>query len=295
MPRKKTNGKKNTKASSLKPKASTPKVSKLDLANIEKAEKDKALELALVPYTENLPYQRDRIVAECKFLNNRMGEAGFELGNRLILLREKEPQKDWLNLCEKDIGIGRSWAYTLMELARRFAEVPRIRESLGSVRRLMALNVSESELREAEKSGMLRGAPVDEIDRMTFDEIKKLARKQDKRIGDAKKQVDDLRKKNVDLERMVDEMQEGGVDDVAMNRFINESEKKLQGMLAMIESHNDVNVPKLNLMTRKRFVGFVATLRDQVDALCSEVYAAQGIHAADLVKDGVYEPPTNQA
>jgi len=50
------------------------------------AEREKALK----PYADNLPYNRDRVIEETKFLMRHEVIAKYEIGKRLILLREQE-------------------------------------------------------------------------------------------------------------------------------------------------------------------------------------------------------------
>jgi|GEM_PF-6656764 len=240
----------------------------IDADNAAQREADREREVALAPFTESLPYKRDRLVGECKLLKEQMALTGFELGKRLVAIRENEPHGDWCGIVEDEIGISQSWAWRLMTVAQRFATAPKLRDGIKSVHKLLAINVSDREIAEAEKTGTVLGREIDEIDRMTEKEVRSLARSHNKRFDDAKKQVDDLRAKNADLESQVEELKAGPRTDDEINKLVNKTQKDITGLFARLEITDLSNVSPL---TRRRFVELVNGIFGQADALAEEI------------------------
>lgn len=154
----------------------------VDLYEVKQAE-EMAPKTALIPFTDNLPYDRERIIQEAKFCLEVEVKARFEVGKRLLLLRENEDVRTFGQLLEEHLpGLSRQRAYEYILFAKRAAHLPQFRtwaSGRNNWSKALALmeTVSEEELREFEEGSVL-GTPVDEIDRMSVRELKARLRKQ---------------------------------------------------------------------------------------------------------------------
>lgn len=266
----------------------------IDADNEAKLAEQKETEAALKPYQEFLPEHVDEEVY-ASFVNTRNRQIAtniFESGCAILVMREhlRQTGGDFEHWVENYLECSRQWAYRQMEVARRFAHLPKIRNAIKSPSKLLAIDIPDKDLQEIERTEKIADKPIDELDTMTVNEIKELRDKYQRRHTETKQQVEELRREKADLEQQIHDWQEGGSDDQRVNEWINDLEKKMQAVIAIIENIND-QVGACNLYTRKRFVGFVATTFDQVEELNTRVYADQGIHAGALVKDGFYRPP----
>lgn len=148
------------------------------------------MEAALAPYSDNLPYNRDRVVSETRFLMEQTARGIFEVGKRLILLKANEGHGGFMAACE-DIGIEPRTARNFMAAANKFAGKTETVSVLGRAKMYALLDVDDEELAEFETTGNLFGAARDEIDAMSARELKALVRKHKATIDKGRQQLGD--------------------------------------------------------------------------------------------------------
>jgi len=226
MPRKKNdNGNGNGNGKKQKPEPIEAQL--IDKDNEVRRIEEETAERALMPFTDNLPYDCTRIKNELKFLTTIHAVSGFEIGKRLVAICENEPHKDFQYILD-ELNLSRRTALRYMEAARRFINAPKLRKGIKSINKLLALDISDKEIEEAERTGKVLGRPVEQIDRMTIAEIREENKKLKKRNEEAKEQVEQLRKEKAELEQRINDWQEGGSDDQRVNEWINDLEKKMR-------------------------------------------------------------------
>jgi hypothetical protein len=132
---------------------------------------------ALVPYSDGLPYDHDRIINEIRFYMTATAQGMIEMGKRFILLKEHEGHGRFIT-CLDDLGVGRFTAWRYMTAARKLANVSRVQHlkifSLqeGAGKLYALLDIPDEELAEFEETGTLRGLTMDEIDALPVKEVR---------------------------------------------------------------------------------------------------------------------------
>lgn len=190
------------------------------------------MKAALAPYSDNLPYDRDRVVSELRFCMNQAAQGIVEAGKRLVLLKAHEGHGGFMKACE-ELGITRSSAGRFMRAAEKVAKLP----TLGNLNRsklYALLDVPDDELKEFEETGMLFGADRDEIDAWGVRELKDHIRKQRKQIEKGTAQLEDKDAKIKALE-----------DKLRPKVFTDADE---EAMAAMREAHREFGISMFSAM-----------------------------------------------
>ncbi|WP_020613241.1 DUF3102 domain-containing protein [Sediminispirochaeta bajacaliforniensis] len=135
-------------------------------------------------YGDNLPYDAGRIVGEVKFYLHQGVMAMLQAGRRLIQLKEHESHGNFMKYVEENIGISHSVAKSMMRAARKFIgdngepnPKGRLVAHLDSVTKVYELAMMDDEDLEAlEEGGTLAGKSLDDIQRMSPTELRKILR-----------------------------------------------------------------------------------------------------------------------
>jgi len=134
-------------------------------------------------YSDGQPYDKVRVIGETKFYLTETATSIFEAGRRMIWIKEKEPHGEFEKIVNEDLGLSRKTAWRMMAIARKLANVSRVRhlsiQSLkAGVGKLYAmLDVPDEDLKLFEESGSLLGKTTDEIDNMSVKDLRDLVRK----------------------------------------------------------------------------------------------------------------------
>lgn len=177
----------------------------------QQAEQDKALAI----YSDNLPYDRNRIIEETKFFLKHEVVAKYEAGKRLILLREQEGVQTFAQILGKNFpGLSRRHAYNYISFAQKITQLPKIRdfaEGEGNFSKCLALleSLDEDELAALEAGEPIAGKTLDEIDKMTVRELKKALRKEKEKNQPLTEQVAALDKEKRDMAEELSEVKQG--------------------------------------------------------------------------------------
>ena len=127
-------------------------------------------------YGDNIPYQRDRIVSEVKFLINQTAEGMLEMGKRLILLKEHEPYDKFINIVETEFNLSKSTAYQMMQASIKFLGLKdsnfRALGNLGKAKLFDLVGQTDAALEALAEGGTVAGLTLDEMDKMTTRELK---------------------------------------------------------------------------------------------------------------------------
>jgi hypothetical protein len=137
----------------------------------------------LAPFSDGMPYNRERVIQEAKFCLQVEIAARFEVGRRLLLLKENEDVRTFGQILEDHFsGMRRQRAYEYLIFARKAADLPRFRawaEGKDNWSKALALleEASEADLAEFEAEQSLLGLPKDKLDRLSVRELKDYIRK----------------------------------------------------------------------------------------------------------------------
>ncbi len=128
-------------------------------------------------YSDNLPYDRQRLINECRFYLQRTADAMLETGKRLIVLKEHEPHGEFTEALEQ-IGLMPRTARQMIQAAAKFSRPnARALTHLGKTKLLELMTEGDDNLEALAEGGTLAGHTLDEIDRMTSRELKAALRK----------------------------------------------------------------------------------------------------------------------
>jgi len=171
-------------------------------ANAEKANEleQHSAEVAL-HYDDGLPYDRSRLLAECRFFMAKSGEAFCEAGKRLIVLKENEPHGEFLGLLGQ-LGIEKRLAQRAMQSAVKFlspavsakAAAPTLL-GLGQTKLIELLSETDEAIEQLADGGTVAGKTLDQIDAMTARELRAALRKTRDDVGAKDRLLEDKNKK----------------------------------------------------------------------------------------------------
>jgi hypothetical protein len=143
-------------------------------------------------YGDNLPYDAGRIVGEVKFYLHQGVMAMLQAGRRLIQLKEHESHGQFIQYVEENIGISIRVAQNMMRATRKFIDddgspKTKLVSHLDSVTKVYELAMMDDEDLEAlEEGGTLAGKSLDDIQRMSPTELRKILRaEREERRSDA--------------------------------------------------------------------------------------------------------------
>ena len=142
-----------------------------------------------------------------RFAVRQTMEGMFELGRALIIIKEHTPHGRFAEITEKEFGLHKREAQRLMNATLRFidpkmkAAQPKLMD-LGKSKLLELLVEDDDSLIELAEGGDINGHTLDDIDRMTRNELRAALREsretaeaKDKVIADKNKKVDELAEK----------------------------------------------------------------------------------------------------
>jgi hypothetical protein len=139
-------------------------------------------------YLGGTAYDRERVLGELRVYLNQTAQGIIETGKRLIAMKEAEKHGEWIILLEEKIGISRATAWRFMAIARKLDKCftvkhLAIKEAFhhdGAGKLYALLNVPDEELAEFDDTGLFRGATVEDINKMSVNQFRKLiAEKED--------------------------------------------------------------------------------------------------------------------
>lgn len=132
-------------------------------------------------YGAGLPYDRRRVVLEARSFVQLTGETLFELGKRLLLLKEHEPHGDFLEAIG-EIGVEHTFATRAMKAALKFspanASASQPLARLGQSKLIELLVLDDEQVEALQDGGTVAGLNLDKLDRMSTRELREALRKE---------------------------------------------------------------------------------------------------------------------
>jgi len=166
-------------------------------------------------YMNDLPEDLNELAIEAGIYYKRLAmdlaTDCWELGRRLIVLKEQAMHGEFMPLLEK-AGIPHSSAQRHMQIARALASVPHFKKL--PQQKLLELTSAPAEVIDGE-AGTVAGLTPDDVDGMTSAELKKTIRNLRKKMKNSEKQFYDQR-------RQLDHLKEGTGMSELVNRRMNQ-------------------------------------------------------------------------
>lgn len=156
-------------------------------------------------YGDGLPYDRDRLVNETRFLMAQSAEAMLEAGKRLIILKEHEPHGEFTEIVEERLGLGVRTVQMMMNASAKFMSPALVSKTktfslLGKSKLYELMMEPESDLEALAEGGSVKGMKLDEIDCMTARELRARLREQADKLEVKDRQLEAKDKKINDLD-----------------------------------------------------------------------------------------------
>lgn len=168
---------------------------------------DKSLSI----YSNNLSYDRDRIIEETNFLLKHKVITEFEIGKRLIVIRDQEGATTWSQIIEEHFpGLHIRQAQRYMLFSRKVDQLPKIKdfaEGAGNFRKCLELisSFDEADLAALDCGDSVSGVTLDDVDKMSFRELKENLRKEKYKNAQGCDQLIELEKENEKLSKAITE------------------------------------------------------------------------------------------
>ncbi len=154
-------------------------------------------------YGDGLPYNRDRLITECRFFMGAAAEAMFEAGRRLVQLKEAEPHGEFITIVE---GLGmtartaqRMMAATVKYMSPALAGKATTLSLLGKAKLFELVAEDDDDLAALAEGGTVAGLKLEDVDRMSVRELRAALRDaredseaKDKLIADKNEKIDAL-------------------------------------------------------------------------------------------------------
>lgn len=145
-------------------------------------------------YADGLPYNKERVENECMFYMRQSAQAMFEVGKRLILLKENEIHGEFTKSLER-IEIEQSLARRIMratiKLSNRDAKEI---QSLPPTKLYYLAMLDDEKLDELEEKGTVDGLRLNAVSRMSTRELRAELR----RVKEKREEEKDIHRKMID-------------------------------------------------------------------------------------------------
>lgn len=236
-----------------------------------------------------LSYDRERVVQEARFFMSNATESMLETGKRLIVLKENEPHGDFIEIVEERLGLGRRAAQRLMQAAIKFLDPkllskasPAALLALGKTKLLELITEDSDDLEALADGGTIAGLTIDDIDRMSREDLRKALREA-RAEADADKAL--LLKKNAKIDdqaRQMKRIKAQGPDEVLaglqkettvlMNDALGCLRGQLRAAFLALTQHHEVmsSVPGESGDSQLFMAGVIGQVQADVNALREE-------------------------
>lgn len=139
-------------------------------------------------YLGGVPYDEDRVIAEFNVYRDQTVKGILEMGKRLLAIKEYNGHGKWMNIVDERLGMSQATAWRFMAVASKLGKSFSVNNLAikgalhhdGAGKLYALLNVPDEELAEFDETGLFRGATVEDINKMSVSQFRKLiAEKED--------------------------------------------------------------------------------------------------------------------
>lgn len=262
-------------------------------------------------YLNGMPYDEERVVGEFKVYREQTVVGLIEMGKRLIAIKEYEGYGRWEKILEDKLDMSRATAWRFMAVAKKFASCFTVKQLAikgalhhdGAGKLYALLNVPDEELAEFDETGLFRGHTVDDINKMSVKDIRKLiAEKEDWKaktrqlelqlqgkydMADRNKKLEEKNKKleqdKQAVERKLEQAKHGlSEDDIRSLNAIKMHKDQFDAIMTLIES---ADVMGYSSKTRADFVTFAEYMHDRVLLMYDFVRSTHPVPGKDPVPE----------
>jgi hypothetical protein len=129
----------------------------------------------------DLPYDREREIELFIGHAKQAAEAMLHMGRHLIMIKENEPYGEFIDIVQQRLGLNIRTAQKMMQAAVKFMGLsPEASASLGThlgkTKIFVLMNEADTDLEALAEGGTLAGLTLDEIQRMTRQELESALR-----------------------------------------------------------------------------------------------------------------------
>lgn len=150
------------------------------------------------------PYDKERVLVEAKFFFEHGNQAAFELGKRLILLKEHEGHGGFIKALGS-IDIDRNVAWRLMTNTAKFANVPNLRHLPQT--KLLALSfMDDAEIDELAEGGTVAGIDLEDVVGMGRRQLEEALRKERKQRAKLAEENDATKEQMIAKDEKINEL-----------------------------------------------------------------------------------------
>lgn len=177
-----------------------------DVAERQANAEERQRELSVIDYrygSPDLPYNRDRVEGEILQIGQQIAWSFYEIGKRLILLKEHEQHGEFTAALER-LGIVTRSARRWMQAAAVIERSKTVNLAVLPAQKLIELaTLSDDELEELGEGGTVAGLQLDELDKMSFSELKAVIREHSRETTELKQNYEQvIEEKNKALNRL---------------------------------------------------------------------------------------------
>ncbi|MEW8522524.1 MAG: DUF3102 domain-containing protein [Candidatus Thiodiazotropha endolucinida] len=191
----------------------TPQDLQQEEASANKQKAERALQLKQIDnqFGNDLPFDRNRIVTEARFFIDVVSRSLFEIGSRLIRLKENLPHGEFQPALE-EIGIHPREARRIMQATAKFSGTKAKLASLGKTKLLELMVEEDEDLEALAEGGTLAGLKLDDVEKMSTRELRDTLRSErEKRDKENETHERLLEQKNKKIDQLAKELNNGPV------------------------------------------------------------------------------------
>lgn len=253
----------------------------------EAREKRDAMDRRLAPFSDNLPYDRERVIQYGKFQLEQAFISMYEVGKCLLLLFEHESWHTYANILEEHFGgMAPRTSRQYMRFARFAGQFPRFRtiferpkmayKGFALLEGLEDPEVEET-LQEFEDTGKWGDLEEDEIVAKSVRELKRenqrLRAEKDKAVATA---LEKIEKENQELQEKVEALEASANPDfAAVDTLVRQAEKKILDATALLR-RIPAEIMQTDKVLQNVLLGIVGKVVRVIRGLEDDVLAAGG-------------------
>lgn len=175
------------------------------------------LERRLKPYLDGQGINKQRLIDEAEFISRRMASDCFELGKRLLVLKEICEHGEFQDIIETRFRIGARWGRVLLEFAHACVALRDASKGLldfntlkrADAKKMCLLgNIAEVYADELSDSGTIDGDTVDELLAYSRDELAARVRQLEAKVSDGRDQLAKRDEKLATIDSQLRELRE---------------------------------------------------------------------------------------
>jgi len=202
-------------------------------------------------YLGGVPYDEDRVIAEFNVYRDQTVKGILEMGKRLLAIKEYNGHGQWMKIVDERLGMSQASAWRFMAVASKLGKSFSVNNLAikgalhhdGAGKLYALLNVPDEELAEFDETGLFRGATVEDINKMSVNQFRKLIAEKEDWKAKAKQLELELNGKYDTTTRFKKRNEKLEKENASLRRELEEAKKPLPQdaaqALEMLAKHRD--------------------------------------------------------